>query len=159
MCINDESLGILNCLPHEFNYISQYQTWFNVTLIILWSCSRIGKHSWVEEEVRRGSEKLQEVLESTNLSLVMNMKKSRFMLANQNTGRIITNDFMDVSRHNIDLLNTSKVALCAVEGSLSKGFAGLFLTCSCHFRRERRVLLAPSYKASSAKNFFPSDII
>ncbi|KAL5550876.1 hypothetical protein UlMin_001052 [Ulmus minor] len=75
------------------------------------------------------------------LFLVMNVKRSRFMLANQNTGRIITNDFMDVSRHNIDLLNTSKAALCAVEGSLLKGFAGLFLTCSCHFRRERRSII------------------
>ncbi|KAL5582274.1 hypothetical protein UlMin_014716 [Ulmus minor] len=104
-------------------------------------------------------EKREEVPESTNLSPVTNVKRSRFTSCKLENGHDnSTNDLMDIGRHNTPL-NTSKAAVCAVEGCLSKGFAGLFTTRSCHFRREKRVLLAPSYKASSAGNFFPRDII
>lgn len=81
--------------------------------------------------------------DSIDLNDKLNSKRSKQSLIagrsvySENPPGAATDDCMEIVKHSP--LSSSK-SPCAVEGCLSKGFAGLFSTPSClHFDRERRV--------------------
>ncbi|KAK9272634.1 hypothetical protein L1049_003010 [Liquidambar formosana] len=84
-------------------------------------------------------------LDSTNLDPILKSKKIKQVFVadkplnwGENPPGVANGDCMEVVRHNGPLNSTKSP--CAVEGCLSKGFAGLLSTRSClQFNRERRV--------------------